>query len=84
MKFYRARRDAYDYFNKFDVVPYELLTERERNTRARYLKDDVFDVVYVSKFDTWRIFGRRFQQLFDHNGRMHYDRITRERYYTAE
>lgn len=69
MKYYRARRDAYDYFNKNGVVPYELLTERERNTRVRYLKDDVFEVVDVKKTNTYISFGVRFECGYNHEGR---------------
>lgn len=83
MKYYRARMDAYDYLSKDGVVPYELLTERERKTRVPYLKDSVFEIVTINKFNTYKCFGVRFQDGYDHNGRWHYDRVTRERYYTC-
>ncbi len=60
MKFYKVKREAYDYFNKFQTVKDELLTEKERNTKARYIKDDVFEVVEVSKKKTYWFFGARF------------------------
>lgn len=61
MLFYKVRRDAYDYFNKYGVVKNELLTEKERNTKCRYLKDEVFQPVEVSKKKTFWSFGCRFE-----------------------
>lgn len=61
MLFYKVRRDAYDYFNKYGVVKDELLTKRERDTKCRYLKDDVFEEVEVSKKKTFWSFGCRFE-----------------------
>ena len=42
MKYFRAKRDAYDYFSKYGVVEGELLTAKERNSRCPYLQDCVF------------------------------------------
>lgn len=39
MKYYKATKEAYDYFNKNMTVMNELLTPRERNTKFRYLGD---------------------------------------------
>lgn len=61
MKYYKVKTDAYDYFNKFQAVKNELLTEKERNTKARYLKDSCFEIVYISKFKTFTNFGCRFE-----------------------
>ena len=61
MLFYRVRRDAYDYFNKYAVIEGELLTEKERNRKARYLKDDIFQPVEISKQKTFWSFGCRFE-----------------------
>lgn len=61
MKYYRVKRDAYDYFNKYGVVENELLTEKERNTKVRYLKDDIFEVVNINKNNTFFSFGVRFE-----------------------
>lgn len=61
MKFYKAIKDAYDYFNKEGIVPNELYTEKERNTKVRYISDSCFEIVEVSKKDTYWSFGRRFQ-----------------------
>lgn len=60
MLYYRVRRDAYDYFNKFAVVEGELLTEKERNRKARYISDNVFQEVHISKNKTYFSFGCRF------------------------
>lgn len=70
MKFYRANRDAYDYLNKDGVVPNELLTEKERNSKVRYLSNLCFDEVEVSKKDTYWSFGRRFQCGYGVNGKV--------------
>ena len=59
MKYYRVRRDAYDYFNKYTVVKNELLTEKERNKKARYIKDDIFEEVEINKNKTYFNFGVR-------------------------
>ena len=52
MKYYVAMKDAYDYFNKFAVVKYELLTEKERNTKARYIADTVFQIMEINRSHT--------------------------------
>ena len=61
MKYYRARRDAYDYFSKYGIVKNELLTEKERNTKVRYIKDDLFEVINIPKTKTFFSFGCRFE-----------------------
>lgn len=61
MKYYKAKQDAYDYFNKFNLVKGELLTERERNILARYISDDKFEIVYIKKTNTFTNFGCRFE-----------------------
>lgn len=68
MKYYRATKEAYDYFNKNMTVKNELLTPRERNTKFRYLKDNCFEEVEVSKKNTYINFGVRFEKGTDHNG----------------
>ena len=45
MKYYRVVKEAYDYFNKMGTVKNELFTEKERNTKVRYLSDDVFFLI---------------------------------------
>ena len=68
MKYYRVTKEAYDYFNKNMTVKNELLTPRERNTKFRYLKDDCFEEVEVSKKNTYINFGVRFEKETNHNG----------------
>ena len=62
MKYYVAMKDAYDYFNHFAVVKYELLTEKERNTKARYIADSAFRVMEINRLHTFRNFGVRLVQ----------------------
>ena len=62
MKFYKVVvADKYDYFTGYTTIKNELLTERERNTKFRYLQDDVFQEVEVSKKKTFWCFGARFE-----------------------
>ena len=61
MKYYKAKQDCYDYFNKFNVAKWELLTERERNILARYINDDKFEIVNIKKSNTFTSFGCRFE-----------------------
>ena len=61
MKYFRAKKDAYDYFSKRGVVEGELLTQRERNRLVPYLHDCLFDVVNISRNDTFINSGVRFQ-----------------------
>lgn len=64
MKFYKVVvGDKYDYFTGYTTIKNELLTERERNTKFRYLQDDVFQEVEVSKKKTFWHFGARFEIL---------------------
>ena len=62
MKFYKVVvGDKHDYFTGYTTIKNELLTEKERNTKFRYLYDDVFTVVDVSKKKTFWMFGARFE-----------------------
>lgn len=62
MKFYKVAKDnVHDYFTGYTTVKNELLTEKERNSKFRYLTDDVFQVVEVSKKKTFWMFGARFE-----------------------
>ena len=60
MKYYMALEEKHDYFTGNTMVKNELLTEKERNTKFRYIMDDYFKVVNVSKRKTFRNFGCRF------------------------
>lgn len=59
MKYYRAKGEYHDYFTGYTTVPGELVTERERNTKFRYLSDHVFEPVLCSRRDTYISFGAR-------------------------
>lgn len=62
MTFYKVLVDGKrDYFTGYSTVKNELLTERERNTKFRYLQDDIFKPVEVSKKKTYWFFGARFE-----------------------
>lgn len=59
MKYYRAKGEHYDYFTGYTTVPGELLTQRERDTKFRYMSDNVFDLVQCSRRKTYFCFGVR-------------------------
>ena len=61
MLFYKATKEAHDYFTGNTTIKNELLTQAERNTKFRYLKDSVFEVVNISKKKTFWNFGARFE-----------------------
>ena len=61
MLFYRATKEAHDYFTGYTTIKNELITQRERDTKFRYLKDSVFEEVNISKKKTFWIFGARFE-----------------------
>ena len=61
MKFYKAVAEKHDYFTGYTTIVGELVTQRERDTKFRYLADDVFTVVNVSKKRTFWSFGARFE-----------------------
>lgn len=62
MKFYKVvQGDKHDYFTGYTTILNELVTQRERDTKFRYLADDVFAVVDVSKKNTFWMFGARFE-----------------------
>ena len=59
MKYYRCKRDAYDYFDRENAIKDALYTEKERNTMLRYVPDDVFEKVRIKKTETYYMFGLR-------------------------
>ena len=61
MKYYKALAEKYDYFTGYTTIPGELVTKRERDTKFRYLLDDVFQPVEVSKNKVFWNFGARFE-----------------------
>lgn len=61
MLFYKATKEAHDYFTGNTTIKNELLTQKERDTKFRYLKDSVFEMVNISKKKTFWNFGARFE-----------------------
>ena len=61
MKYYRALAEKHDYFTGWTTIKNELITQRERDTKFRYLSDDVFEVVEISRKKTFFSFGARFE-----------------------
>ena len=62
MLFYKVvKGDKHDYFTGYTTIENELVTEKERNTKFRYLTDDCFLPVNVSKKNTFWLFGARFE-----------------------
>lgn len=62
MLYYKVvQGDKHDYFTGYTTVKNELLTEKERNTKFRYLFDDVFHPVNVSRKKVYFMFGARFE-----------------------
>ena len=60
MLYYRANAEYHDYFTGNTTIPGELITERERNTKYRYLSDNCFTKVKISKRDVYISFGARY------------------------
>lgn len=62
MKYYKVViGDKHDYFTGYTTVLNELLTQKERNTKFRYLQDECFKIVEVSRKKTYIFFGARFE-----------------------
>lgn len=62
MLFYKViKGDKYDHFTGYTTVKNELVTQKERDTKFRYLTDDCFQPVNVSKKNTYWFFGARFE-----------------------
>lgn len=62
MKYFRVVvGDKHDYFTGYTTIKNELLTARERNTKFRYLSDDIFEVVEISRKNIYWLFGARFE-----------------------
>ena len=63
MLYYRVKPEfdcKLDYFTGYSTIKNELLTPRERNSKFRYLTDDVFETVNVSCKKIYWMFGARF------------------------
>lgn len=61
MKYYKARKDSYDWFNKSLVLKDELVTKKERDSKFRYVADFSFEVVEIPKTNIHIVEGRRFE-----------------------
>ncbi len=65
MLYYRPKIEKHDHFTGWTTIPGELLTEKERNRRFRYLKDSVFEKVRISQKKTYKMFGARFPYHYE-------------------
>lgn len=62
MKFYKVIcGDMRDHFSGYTTIKNELLTEKERNKKFRYLPDSIFQEVEISRNKTFWSFGARFE-----------------------
>ena len=61
MKYYRVRSERSDWFNNYHTRAGELFTEKEHNTKVRYIADYWFETVNVSRRKTRITDGRRFE-----------------------
>ena len=60
MKFYKGKKEVYDYNTGYALVKSELLTERERRKFFPSLSGNCFEETEVSKKGTYWMFGARF------------------------
>lgn len=61
MNYYRVKiSDIYDPVSGYTTISNELLTEKERYKQFPYLHTDCFEMVHVSKKQTYFSFGARF------------------------
>lgn len=61
MRYLKATADAYDYFTKNALIVNELVTQKERDTKYRYISDYFFKPVEIPKNRTFKSFGVRFE-----------------------
>ena len=61
MKYYRVRSERADWFSHYFTKVGELFTEKERNSKVRYITDVWFEVVNIPQKKTQIIDGRRFE-----------------------
>lgn len=62
MLYYKAIKDAYDYFSKNAIIKNELLTTKERNSKVRYLPESYFQIIEIPKSRVFWSFGARFEK----------------------
>ena len=61
MKYYRVRSERADWFSHYFTKVDELFTEKERNSKVRYITDVWFEVVNIPQKKTQIVDGRRFE-----------------------
>ena len=61
MKYYRVRSERADWFSHYFTKVGELFTEKERNSKVRYITDVWFEVVNIPQKKTQIIDERRFE-----------------------
>lgn len=61
MKYLKAIAEKHDYFTGYTTVKNELVTQKERDTKFRYLSDSVFEPVEISRRRIFWSFGCRFE-----------------------
>lgn len=64
MTYYKPKYEQFDRFTGWTTTPGELLTEKERFRRFRYLPDSVFRKVKISEKQTYKFQGVRFAYQF--------------------
>ena len=62
MLYYQVVEDSYDFFNNHSAIKGELFTAKERDTKVRYISDDHFKPVHISKRQVYFSFGCRFSK----------------------
>ena len=62
MLYYRVVKEKYDHFTGNTAILGELVTPKERDTKFRYLTDDVFEKVEISRKKTFMNFGVRLEK----------------------
>lgn len=77
MKYYQAIEERYDYFTGYATIENELLLPKERDTKFRYLPDDCFRKVEISRAKTYTMFGARFP-FDDYKDKMKPWKLTKE------
>lgn len=61
MKYYKVITERADWFSYYVTKTNELFTQKERDTKVRYITDFWFQEVDIPKNKTKKIDGRRFE-----------------------
>lgn len=62
MKYYKAISERADWLSHYFTKEGELFTQKERDTKVRYITDFWFEIVDISSKATKIIDGRRFER----------------------